>query len=172
MMPEFWDIYDKDRRKTGRLQERGKPPVSPDDYHLVVEIWLKNSKGEVLMTQRHPDKHFGGLWECTGGSVLAGEDSITAALREVREEIGVDLSQGKPGQHLASFTVRREAPHYSAHYDIYLFERDVPLEALTLQPEEVVSAKWVNAAEFRQMRLQKELSPFKLDPFEWGRMGD
>lgn len=163
-MAEFWDIYDKDRRKTGRVQERGKPSASPDDYHLVVEIWLRNSKGEVLLTKRHPDKHYGGLWECTGGSVLAGEDSLPAAIREVKEEIGVDLTHGAPGVLLASLSIRREG-QYSAHYDVYLFERDISLEQLVLQSEEVVDAKWVNQATLKQMEAAGELAPFKAQPF-------
>ena len=164
-MPEYWDIYDKDRNKTGRFQERGRPPASPEDYHLVVEIWLKNSKGEVLLTRRHPAKHYGGLWECTGGSVLAGEESLTAAMREVKEEIGVDLTCGNPGVLLASLSVRRDAPGYSAHYDVYLYERDIPPEALVLQPEEVVDAKWVTEEILRQMAEAGELAPFKAQPF-------
>lgn len=165
-MPEYWDIYDKDRRKTGRFQERGKPPASPEDYHLVVEIWLRNSKGEVLLTKRHPEKHYGGLWECTGGSVLAGEESLAAAMREVKEEIGVDLTHGNPGVLLASLSIRREVPgQYSAHYDVYLFERDIPLEALTLQPEEVADAKWVTEEALRQMEEAGELAPFKAQLF-------
>lgn len=164
-MPEYWDIYDKDRRKTGRLQERGRPPASPEDYHLVVEIWLKNSKGEVLLTRRHPAKHYGGLWECTGGSVLAGEESLTAAIREVKEEIGVDLTAGNPGVLLASLSVRRDAPGYSAHYDVYLYERDIPPEALVLQPEEVVDAKWADRAEYERMEAAGELAAVKAAPF-------
>ncbi len=164
-MPEFWDIYDENRRKTGRLQQRGVP-MSPDDYHLVVEIWLMNPRGEVLLTKRHPDKHYGGLWECTGGSVLAGEESLAAALREVREETGVDLSQGAPGVLLASPTVRRDEPgKYSAHYDVYLFRRDVPLSALVLQPEEVVDAKWVSRAEYERMKAAGEVISIQAEPF-------
>jgi predicted N-acetyltransferase YhbS len=40
---ELWDVYDKNRNKTGKIVERGKP-MSQDEYHLVVEIWIKNSK--------------------------------------------------------------------------------------------------------------------------------
>ncbi|MGI5893991.1 MAG: NUDIX hydrolase [Candidatus Merdivicinus sp.] len=168
-MAEFWDIYDKNRQKTGRIQERGKP-MDPDDYHLVVEIWLQNTKGEVLLTRRHPDKHYGGLWECTGGSAVAGEESLTAAMREMREEIGVDLTDGEPGKHLASFTIRRDAPgHYSAHYDVYLFRRDIPLESLHLQAEEVTDAQWVDEATFQKMQQNGELIPCKLNPFQWGK---
>lgn len=164
-MPEFWDIYDSSRQKTGRLQQRGLP-MDPDDYHLVVEIWLMNPRGEVLLTRRHPDKHYGGLWECTGGSVLAGEESLAAALREVREEIGANLAQGEPGVLLASCSVRRDLPgQYSAHYDVYLFRRDLPLEGLVLQPEEVVDAKWVDRAEYARMQAAGEIAPIKADPF-------
>ena len=86
-MPEYWDIYDKDRRKTGRFQERGKPPASPEDYHLVVEIWTVNRQGQILLTLRDPQKDaYPGLWEVTGGSALAGETSRRAACRELREE--------------------------------------------------------------------------------------
>ncbi len=165
-MAEFWDIYDKDRQKTGRVQERGKPSASPDDYHLVVEIWLRNSRGEVLLTKRHPNKHYGGLWECTGGSVLAGEESLPAAIREVKEEIGVDLTQGTPGILLTSLSIHREK-QYSAHYDVYLFERDIPLEQLILQPEEVVDAKWVTQKELEQMAAADQLAPFKAKPFAY-----
>lgn len=163
-MAEYWDIYDKDRQKTGRVQERGKPSTSPDDYHLVVEIWLRNSRGEVLLTKRHPNKHYGGLWECTGGSVLAGEESLPAAVREVKEEIGVDLTQGIPGILLTSLSIRREN-QYSAHYDVYLFERDIQLEDLILQLEEVVDAKWVTQQELEQMSQAGLLAPFKAKPF-------
>ena len=150
--------------KAQLLEKANSLPLAPGEYHLVVEIWLRNSKGEVLLTKRHPEKHYGGLWECTGGSVLAGEESLTAAIREVKEEIGVDLTAGNPGILLASLSIRREG-QYSAHYDVYLFERDIPLESLTFQPEEVVDAKWVNEETLRQMEEAGELAPFKAQPF-------
>ena len=50
----------------------------------------------MLLTRRDLRKHFGGLWECTGGSALAGEDSRTAGRRELREETGLDLGGAEP----------------------------------------------------------------------------
>ena len=69
--------------------------IIPDGYcHLVVHVWIRNSKGEYLVSQRSANRPVNPLlWECVGGSVLKGEDSLTAALREVKEEIGLDLSQ-------------------------------------------------------------------------------
>ena len=90
-MAEYWDIYDADRIKTNRKHLRGEP-IADGDYHLVVNIWIYNSQGKVLLTQRHPDIPFPLKWACTGGSALAGEDTLTAAIRETREEIGLVLS--------------------------------------------------------------------------------
>ena len=72
---EFWDLYNDKREKTGRIHERGKA-LPEGYYHLCVSVWLVNRKGEFLLSQRHPDKEYPLCWECTGGSVLAGESSF------------------------------------------------------------------------------------------------
>ena len=51
-MAEYWDIFDMDRRSTGRQHLRGTP-MADGDYHLVVNIWVVNSAGQVLLTQHH-----------------------------------------------------------------------------------------------------------------------
>ena len=43
-MAEYWDIFDMDRRSTGRQHLRGTP-MADGDYHLVVNIWVVNSAG-------------------------------------------------------------------------------------------------------------------------------
>ena len=86
---ELWDIYDSDRNPTGRVEPRGRLVIG--DYHLVVHIWLMNEKGEILVTQRAQNNPWGLFWETTGGSVLAGETSLQAAVREVREEVGIQV---------------------------------------------------------------------------------
>ena len=89
-MSEFWDIYDENRNLTGRIHERGKP-LADGEYHLVVHIWVQNENGDFLITKRAADKMpFPNCWECTGGSALAGETSLDAALRETLEETGID----------------------------------------------------------------------------------
>ena len=85
---ELWDLYDKDRRPLGRTHQRGLP-VPPGAYHLAVIVVILNPKGEVLLTRRAPEKDAcPGWWENTGGSVLAGETSLEAITRELREETG------------------------------------------------------------------------------------
>ena len=89
---ELWDIYDKDRVKTGKTMVRGSE-FAPDSYHMVVHVCIFNSKGEMLIQQRQPFKEgFSNMWDITvGGSATMGDSSQTAAEREVQEEIGLKL---------------------------------------------------------------------------------
>ncbi|MGG0667348.1 NUDIX domain-containing protein [Lederbergia citrisecunda] len=140
---EFWDIYDKNRIKTGRMHERGTP-IPDGDYHLVVSIWIINSRQEILLAKRHPEKLYPNMWECPGGSALAGENSLEAALREVKEEIGIDLSSCN-GELMKS---ERRMHNFR---DVWLFTHDFSIEDTVLQPEEVIDAKWVTILELESL---------------------
>ena len=72
-MGELWDIYDINRKKTGRTAERGVYQLKDGEYHLVVTAIIINSKDELLMSKRAEHKKHGLMWECCGGSVLKGE---------------------------------------------------------------------------------------------------
>ena len=87
---ELWDVYDKDRIKTGKTMVRGAE-FAPDSYHMVVHVCMFNSRGEMLIQQRQPFKEgFPNLWDITvGGSATAGDSSQDAIEREVFEEIGL-----------------------------------------------------------------------------------
>ena len=87
-MAEYWDLYDCERKPLGKLHRRGDE-IPAGEYHLVAEVWTRDNAGNFLVSRRHPDKPFGLYWECTGGSVVAGEDSLTGAQRELEEELGI-----------------------------------------------------------------------------------
>ena len=136
---ELWDVYDSDRRPTGRLQRRGDP-IPAGDHHIVVHAWVLCADGRYLITKRSPNKGFPLMWETTGGSALAGEDSLTAALREVREETGirVDASRAK------LVTTRTWIDHFD---DIWLFKADFTLADVTLLEGETCDARLATADE-------------------------
>ena len=73
---ELWDIYDENRNKTGQIMERGKYRLEKGEYHIVVTGIILNSKNEILISQRAPNKTLPLQWECNGGSILAGETSL------------------------------------------------------------------------------------------------
>ena len=128
---ELWDIYDKDRNKTGRTMKRGEP-MKDGDYHLVVHICIFSSDGKMLIQQRQPFKDgWSNLWDITvGGSSVAGDTSIDAAVREVREEVGIQLS---PAELRKTMTI--DFGH--GFDDFYTVTKDVDISSLKLQYEEV-----------------------------------
>ena len=104
----------------------------------MVHICLFNAKGQLLIQQRQLDKiGYQGLWDVTAaGSALAGENSASAAARELWEEMGI------------RHDFHGERPFYTINFpdgfdDVYLIEKnDVALSNLRLQQEEVRDAKW------------------------------
>ena len=150
---EVWDLYDKNRIKTGRTHVRGTPLVE-EDYHIVVHVWIRNNKGEILLTKRHENKPHPNLWECTGGSILLGEDSIEGALREVKEEIGISLLRDN-GKLVKS--ERRKM--YNDFCDVWLFDQNFEISETKLQQDEVCDIKWVTRSDLDNLYRSNLLVP-------------
>lgn len=135
-MAEYNDIYDTYGNVTGRVHRRGSS-WKPGEYGLVVCVWVHDGRGNLLLTQRAPQKSFAGTWENSGGAAQVGENSRQAVARELFEETGIQAEESE-FEYLDS--------DRDAHtlYDFYSLRKDVPLDQLTLQPEETVDAKWVD----------------------------
>ncbi len=73
------------------------PTTEPDSAALpvvlVVAVALVDVDGRVLIAQRPEGKAMAGLWEFPGGKVEDGEAPETALIRELREEIGIDVTE-------------------------------------------------------------------------------
>jgi 8-oxo-dGTP pyrophosphatase MutT (NUDIX family) len=148
---ELWDLYNEYRELTGRDHIRGEE-VPQGFYHLVVHIWIHNSKGEYLISQRSADLlAFPLIWECVGGSVIKGEDSLTGALRETKEEVGLTLSpeDGK----LVYSVVGREVNgvKFTDIVDVWLFEYDGPVSLDQATTKEVAQTAWMTKEQIKEL---------------------
>lgn len=149
---ELWDLYDEERRPLGRTAVRGEMTPGVGLYHVVVMIVTMNSRGQLLCTLRSPDKAtYPSLWELTAGSAVAGEDSFSAAKRELLEETGIRVADNE----IRYVMTVKEA---TAFIDCYFVRRDIPAEDIILQQGETVSAKWVGRSEFENMIAQKKVA--------------
>ena len=143
---EIWDIYDKDRVKTGETMIRGheKPEGA---YHLLVFIAVFNTSGQMLIQQRQPFKEgWPGKWDITaGGSAISGDSSQQAAARELYEEVGIktDFSHDLP-----HFTINSDRKHFC---DYYLMRWDVDVDSLNVPNDEVAQVKWATKEEILTM---------------------
>lgn len=152
-MSEMWDLYNAKREKTGEVLSCSTP-IPKGLYHLVVSAWIVNSQGQYLLSQRHPQKRYPLCWECTGGSVFAGEDSLNGAIREVAEELGIILSPCKAEM---IYQTRREETQDL--YDVWLFHVDVDISEIKMQKTEIIGIQWVNRDTLFDMLHRGKLHP-------------
>lgn len=150
---ELWDVYDAEGKLTGVLHRRAEP-LKPEEYHLCVHVWTQNSKGEFLLTKRSENKSMPGLWESTGGSVTAGEDSFSAALREVQEETGIIL-EPDAGEFLFRYS------GVSFHCDVWLFRQEFDLNKVRLLEGETCAVMAANREKIIELLKNDEFVPYE-----------
>lgn len=150
---ELWDVYNKDRERIGKLHRRGDL-LDEGEYHLVVHIWLRNNKGEFLLTKRAPNKGFPHMWETTGGSALAGDSSSDAAIREVKEETGLTLDADRG-------TIIYQYSGTDYHEDVWLFEQDFSLDDVVLQEGETCDKMYASSDDIRALKENGQLVPYQ-----------
>ena len=150
---ELWDVYDENRRPTGRLHPRGQE-LAEGDYHLVIHVWLRDSQGRYLLTKRSPNKGYGGMWESPGGAAQAGDDSLSACLREIKEETGLTLDPAC-GKIIKTY----QEDHFIC--DVWLFHQDFALEDVVLQPGETCDKRYAPREEILEMHAEGRFVPFQ-----------
>ena len=151
---ELWDIYDKNKVRTGRTMKRNDWILKDDEYHLSVLGVVTRPDGKFLITKRVMTKHWApGWWEVSGGAVMAGEDSADAVVREVKEETGIDVSDAEGGY---VFSYHRENPGTGDNYfvDIYKFCLDFDESDVKIQKSEADGFMLATHEEIREFARQ------------------
>lgn len=156
-MQELWDLYNSKRERTGLSHVRGQA-IPSGYYHLVVHVWIRNSRGEYLISQRSASREAHPLkWECVGGSVLMGEDSLSGALRETEEEVGVKLKP-EDGRLVCSVVGRViDGMVFSDILDVWLFRYDGEVDLGRASTDEVAQTVWLDISRIRELYDRGEL---------------
>lgn len=130
---ELYDVFDETGRKVGQATRR-EVHSDPGLIHRAVHIMVFRTSGRLVMQKRVKTKDVApGKWDTSvGGHVDAGEDYETAALREMKEELGIE---GVRLQHLYDFKYRskRESEDvrtYRAVYDGLITPNDFEIERI------------------------------------------
>ena len=162
---EKWDAYDSNFKKIdGKTLIRGEEKDIPDGvYHMVCEILVKHTDGSYLLMKRDYRKHYGGMWEATaGGSALIGETPLQCAIRELKEETGIETSA------LTKVGTEFNDKTHSVYVE-FLCETNLEKTNIQMQNGETIDYKWVNREDLIAMsknelvteRMQKYIDELK-----------
>ncbi len=148
---ELWDLYNKNGEKVGTDHIRGEK-MPENCYHLVVHIWIKNSDNKFLISRRSATRPTSPLkWETVGGSVLKDETSLQGALREVKEEIGVDLNAENGGLVFRWMRGLEVGEPFDDILDVWLFEYNGDANLDAAPTDEVCQTKWATFDEVKAL---------------------
>ena len=66
--------------------------IGHKNFKIVVSLALINDADEILLSKRPENKHLGGFWEFPGGKVETGEVPKIALIREIKEELDININ--------------------------------------------------------------------------------
>lgn len=157
-MAEYWDAYDRLFNKIENVTLIRGEPIPEGMFHYVCEIMVQHTDGTYLVMRRDYDKNFGGLWEMSaGGSVQKGETPVEGAIRELKEETGINVSE------MTELFKFFNDPYNSIHI-AFMCETDCDKNSVTLQEGETIAYKWMTKEEFLKLKVE-EVFPTRLSKF-------
>jgi 8-oxo-dGTP diphosphatase len=137
------DLYNSRRELTGETSERNNVPEGR--YRLSVHVWIRNEENNILIQQRSSDrKIFPNMWTNTGGAVSSGQTSLETAIRELKEELDVNVNTEKL-ELVCSYKRKTD------FVDVWLLNDNLEIEDMKFQKEEVQNVKWVSPGQFDEM---------------------
>ena len=138
---EFLSIYDNNKQKTPKKIQRGVKPKE-NEHILITIIIIENNDNKYLVQKTSKEK--GNDYAFTGGHVTYNETSEDAIIREVKEELGIDI----PKERIKYVT---DIEFGIPFMDIYYLKDDIKLKDLTLQEEEVESLNYLTKEEIEAL---------------------
>ncbi len=165
---EVWDLYDENKMFVGKTHTRGDD-IPENTYHLVVHAWIVNKEGKYLITRRAENRPtYPLMYECVGGSVLAGETSVQGALREIVEEVGLVLKE-KDAKLIRS-EVRKvvNGKKFNDIMDAWLFVYNGEIDLANATTDEVCECAWMTIEEIQNLKEKNVLVPTLEYIFELG----
>ena len=140
---ELVDVYNKRHEKLNYQRDRKK--LKDGELRLSSFIWVINDKDEILIQQRlATTKKMPNMWGTTAGGVLAGENSLDGAIRELKEELGIIVSKEEL-EFIGSYK------RIIDFVEVWLCKKNVKENEVLINPDEVQAAKWVSLKEFDEM---------------------
>ncbi|NLD99505.1 MAG: NUDIX domain-containing protein [Fibrobacter sp.] len=144
---EYFDVIESDGNFAGYSLSRDVVH-SRGLWHRTVHVWVFNSHNELLIQKRSLTKEvYPGLWDIScAGHVSAGESNLTAAVRELHEELGLTVVKDDLS---FLFTVTQKFVNSDKTFidneltDVFLLRKDLVIDQIQFDENEVIGLKFV-----------------------------
>ncbi len=167
---EVFDLYDENNQPLNQAKERKK--VHQDgDWHRTSQVWVINEKGEVLCNLRSWSKDlFPDYWDLTiGGHVITGDSYESTAVREMEEELGVDIKESEliflsdekvEGVDIINNLIDRE------HVRLFLYHTRKNINEFKVQKDEIEKIVFISIENLYRIIRHQNSSDFKIVPIK------
>ena len=146
---EYFDVLNQDGTFSNKVASR-EECHEKGYWHRAVIIFIINSNGKILLQKRSKNKKmWPDLWDISaGGHVLTKEFGYEAIIREAKEELDIDVKKEEL-TYVGSFISEDIKPNIiNRHFnEFFIIEKDINLDNITIQEEEVQDVKWFDEDE-------------------------
>lgn len=141
-----YEVLDENGHRTGQIMDR-KTVHQKELWHGVANVWIVNSKGEILMQLRGPGMELApNVWDVTIGTHLrVNENPMQAALRALDTELGLRMTPDDL-KHLFNIQCANPMPDGTTHKvlgHVFLVHRDLDFAELRYDPQKITRFAWV-----------------------------
>lgn len=163
-MEEMLDTFDINGNFIGVKSRSFCHSENPGVYHKPVWIWIINSKGEILVQKRAKTKKKSPCkWDMpSAGHIDAGETCLNGCVRETYEELGIKTEE-KDYKFLKEFVNKRGWELVQ----VYLLIKDIDIDNIKLQVEEVECVKWLTYNNFVKLLYSDEFCNHAKEYKDW-----
>lgn len=151
---EFVDIFDENNNPIGKTKEK-EQAHKDGDFHRTAHVWIINNKNELLLQKRSASKKsHPNCWDISGaGHIRAGESVIEGAIRELKEELGVEIEE-KDLQYITTIKSTKNPKNMEFQY-VYLLKCNNKIEEYIFEDNEVSEVKYIFYKDLEKMVEEK-----------------
>lgn len=154
---ELLQVFDDNKKALNEYIARGKEStLSNGRNFMIVLLIIQNNEGKFLIQKTSKEK--GSVYAVTGGHVTYRDDAITTCIKEAEEELGLILSKDD----LEEIDVLKQNIKYCV---VFYTKKDININTLTLQEEEVESISWMSVDEINNLINEDKLRKGNIEPF-------
>lgn len=151
-----WFLYDENMALV-KKEHPSTHPIPDGLYHLTIEVWTYNGQAFYLTQRSMNKKYYPGYWECTGGSAIGSETTIQAAIREIKEELGITVNERD---------LKKMAQEVKDHHIVTVYILCIKDQVeFHLSEREIIQGKWFTVQELESLHIDFNIVPHQFERY-------